>query len=100
MADIHKLADEQFMISGNFTNVLRGDILDPDACLVYAEDRNGAVVTSTVIDVSTLIVVGGVLRVRVRGGTFALSPYHIKLIAETLGGNRWIIPVVMHIDEE
>lgn len=99
MADIHKLPEEQFVITGNFANVLRGDILDDATCTATAEDRNGANVTGSVIDLSTLVVVGGTLRVRIRNGTFALSPYSIKLIAETLNGNRWVLPIALHIDE-
>lgn len=100
MADIHKLPEEQFYITGNFVSVLRGDILDTDQCSVSAVDRNGSTSTNTVLEPSTLTIVGGTLRVRVRGGTFASSPYTIKLIAETITGNTWVIPITLHIDED
>ena len=99
MADVHKLPEEQFMITGNFANVLRRDILDHSKSAAMAEDRNGVNATQEVLDLNSLIVVGGALRIRIRGGSFALSPYSVKLIAETLTGNRWVLPITLHIDE-
>jgi len=95
-----KQNSETFFISADFTDVLEtGETITVGSSSAVAEDSTGTVATSDVIEAGSLAVSGSQLKVKVKAGTEALSPYKITFKAVTSLNNIWEKDVEMGIRE-
>ena len=100
METIRKQAYEEFTIAGDFV-----DQAEPgeEAVLlgseVFAEDKEGNNVGTTLLDQTTKAVSGTQLRVKLRAGEEASSPYKVTFKIVTDLGNKWEIDVSCRLKE-
>jgi hypothetical protein len=105
-----KHPDEQFYLGGSILRVQQsGETITNASSSVSAVDKDGTDVTSTVLDTSTKGVVThddstgdavqNVLRVLVRAGTEAASPYKLKYTMVTNMSHTWVVTIHLYIVE-
>jgi hypothetical protein len=95
-----KQSVEEFTISAGFTSVaLTGEIAVLSGSSVTAVDKNGASASSDVLYGANISVSGTTLRVKVKAGTEALSPYKITFVIKTSEGNIYEKDILMYIKE-
>ena len=91
---------ETFFISADFEDVLEdGETIVVGNSSVVAEDVNGEVVTDDVLTAGSIAVSGYTLKIKVKEGSEALSPYKITFVAVTSLTNTWEKDVEMEIIE-
>jgi hypothetical protein len=91
---------EQFVIAGNFEDVLgSGETISLGSSEVLAYDANDADVTTTVIGSGTLELEGAKLKVKIQAGSEDDSPYKITFRAVTNLENQWELDVRMKVRE-
>ena len=95
-----KQNSETFFISADYSDVLEtGETIIVGSSTVVAEDVAGVVATADVLTGGSIAVSGDTLKIKVKEGTEALSPYKITFKAVTSLGNTWEKDVSMEIVE-
>jgi len=102
-----KQNSETFFISVDFTDVLETDeTIVVGSCTVVAKDVAGADTSSGVLAAGSIAVgdaadgtTDGVLKIKVKAGTEALSPYKITFTAVTSLNNTWEKDIEMCVVE-
>jgi len=89
---------EEFTIGADFANALdSGESIVLGSSSVVAEDVNEAVATDDVITSGSITVSGTKLKVRIEGGTVALSPYKLTFLIVTSLNNIYEKDVLMTV---
>ena len=98
MESFNKQSYEEFVIAGDFVNVLAvGETLVLADCDVKAYDKLDADVTSSILE--NKAVSGSQLQITVKAGSNSSSPYTLTFYAETSDGNKWELDVRMKVKE-
>lgn len=94
-----KQVDETFTIAADFSNVLAStESIQAGSSSVTAVDSGGETATATVLSGSpTINDDGDQLRIRVRAGAVASSPYKITFLAVTDAANTFEKDVYMEV---
>jgi F0F1-type ATP synthase epsilon subunit len=100
LESFEKQISEEFTISAGFTDVaIPGEIAVLSGSTVTAVDINSIDATTDVLYADNLSASGTTLRVKVKVGTEALSPYKITFKIATSEGNLYEKDVLMYIKE-
>jgi F0F1-type ATP synthase epsilon subunit len=100
LESFEKQISEEFTISAGFTNVaITGEIAVLSGSTVTAVDTNGTDATADVLYAASKSVSGKTLKIKVKAGTEALSPYKITFKIATSEGNLYEKDVLMYIKE-
>jgi hypothetical protein len=98
MESFTKQSYEEFVIAGDFVNVLEaGETLVLADCDIKAYDSSDTDVTSSILE--NKAVSGSQLQITVKDGSNSSSPYIISFYAETSDGNKWELDVKMKLKE-
>ena len=97
---ITKQGWESFPVAGDFTKVAEaGELAVLVGSSVLAEDKDGTDVTTTVTDQTSLAVDGTQLRIQIKAGTEAASPYKITFRMLTSIDNKYEVDFNLAIKE-
>ena len=97
---ITKQGWESFPVAGDFTKVAEvGELAVLVGSSVLAEDKDGNNVATIVTDQTSLAVSGTQLRVQIKAGTEAASPYKITFRILTSLNNKYEIDFDLAIKE-
>ena len=108
MADITKQSYEEFRVDVDFgLNMETGETLTLGSCTVVCVDKDGTVVTDSLLDIMTMTTVTGTeselpnagLQVLIKGGTEAASKYKYTFKAVTSNSHKWEKDLTMKIKE-
>jgi len=96
-----KQSYEEFVITGDFSNVLSTGEKITGTPTVSAIDNSGADVKTTVTDQTTITSNDSQVSVLVRAGSVASSPYKItfNVVTDSTPAHKWELDVSMEIDE-
>ena len=96
MESFTKQSYEEFVIAGDFVNVLAvGETLVLATSEVNAYDTDGTNVTATILEGKAIS--GTQLQIKVKAGNSTASPYIITFYATTSEGNHWELDVRLKI---
>ena len=94
METIRKQSYETFTIAGDFVDQAEsGELAVLAGSVVLAVDKEGVDVGDTLLDQTTKEVDGTQLRIRLRAGSEAVSPYKVTFKTVTTLDNKWEIDV-------
>jgi hypothetical protein len=89
----YKYASEKWRIWGDFAKALTGNAETISTATVAVVDRDGAVVSSTILDISTLQIADTRVIVIVRAGSTGASPYKVTFKTVSSLGYKYEIDV-------
>ncbi|MBE9571689.1 MAG: hypothetical protein IMF11_13760, partial [Proteobacteria bacterium] len=97
---IKKQSYEEFTIAGDFVDQAEpGENAVLLGSEVLAEDKDNNDVGTTLLDQATKAVDGTQLRIKVKAGAEAASPYKITFRIVTSSGNKWEIDASCRVKE-
>lgn len=108
MADITKQSYEEFRVDVDFgLNMEAGETLSIGTCSVTCEDKDGTDVSSTLLDIGTMVTVVGSesgladagLQVLIRAGSEAASNYKYTFYGVTSNSHKWERDITMKVKE-
>ena len=95
-----KQPSESFTIAADIVDVvITGEIVDLGTSTVTATDKNEEDASADVLVGASKSVSGTQLKIKIKAGTEALSPYAIRFVIGTSEGNIWEKDVEMRIRE-
>ena len=110
LSKITKQSYERFFVRGSILNVQEDgtETVDLNSSIVRAEDKDGNLVSSAVLDQATKALdsdpkgsyTNNAVKIRFQNGRESLSPYIVTFRMPTSKGNRWEVDVKVVIKEQ
>ena len=99
MESFNKQTWEEFEITGDFSRVMTdGETIESTSSSVVAYDKDGTDVSATIIPVAPTYAAQTV-KVFVKAGTNAASPYKITFKVKTNSNNKWELDVRCYVKD-